>query len=206
MEKKTKIKILLLELAFVILVLAFDQITKLIIYHPIEKSGNDILLIKGVLRFTSVENYGASFGIFQDKTVLLTIFSSISLIGFGVFGVISAKEQNKWYRTGLVLVIAGGLGNVLDRIIFGFVRDFVYFELIDFAVFNFADSALTIGTICLIIYLLFYYDKKVEKDLAEKASLTEKTTDETQTKNDNLEEPKEENEQINIKVQETKNK
>lgn len=165
MEKKRKIKILLIELLFVLLVITFDQITKLIIYHPIKNSGIDIILIKGVLRFTWANNTGASFGIFEGKVMILAVISTIAILGFLVFGIFSVKEQNKWYRSGLVLVIAGGLGNIIDRFAFQYVRDFVYFELIDFAVFNFADSALTIGTVCLIIYLLFYYDKENKKNI-----------------------------------------
>jgi signal peptidase II len=64
------------------------------------------------------------------------------------------------------MIIAGGIGNLVDRLTLGYVRDFVYFELIDFAVFNLADSALTVGVIFILIFILFYYmpeDKKKAK-------------------------------------------
>ena len=61
------------------------------------------------------------------------------------------------------MITAGAIGNVIDRFALGYVRDMVYFELIDFAVFNFADSCLTIGTALLIIYILFMYTKESEK-------------------------------------------
>ena len=70
-------------------------------------------------------------------------------------------------RSALILILAGAVGNIVDRIALGYVRDFIYFELIDFAVFNFADSCLTVGTIVLIIYLLFFYSKD-EKSIEER--------------------------------------
>ena len=62
------------------------------------------------------------------------------------------------------MIFAGAVGNIIDRLALGFVRDFIYFELIDFAVFNFADSCLTVGTIVLIIYMIFFYSRD-EKEL-----------------------------------------
>ena len=76
--------------------------------------------------------------------------------------VFSIKNRNGWYRSALILLIAGGIGNVVDRFTLGFVRDWVYFELIDFAVFNLADTGLTVGCVLLIIYVIFFY-KPVEK-------------------------------------------
>jgi signal peptidase II len=60
------------------------------------------------------------------------------------------------------MITGGAIGNIVDRIALGYVRDFVYFELIDFAVFNLADSFLTIGTILLLIYVIFFFGKEEE--------------------------------------------
>ena len=83
-----------------------------------------------------------------------------------IFMIFSVKNRNFWFRASLILLIAGGLGNIFDRVFLGYVRDFVYFEIINFAVFNLADSELTIGCILLIVYVIFFYkpeDKKKEK-------------------------------------------
>ena len=83
------------------------------------------------------------------------------------FLIFSVKERNGWLRAALILMIAGGIGNLVDRFMFGYVRDWIYFELIDFAVFNLADSGLTVGCVLLIIFVIFFYrpeDKKKKSD------------------------------------------
>ncbi len=158
MTMKKLIFKLSLEFLLIILLITLDLLTKIYIYGPINLSGVDIILIKDVLRFTSVENTGASFGIFSDHTLILSIVSLITVIGAIVAQILTAKQFNKpLFRISLSLIIAGGIGNLVDRFSFGFVRDFIYFELIDFAVFNIADSCLTIGCILLIIFIIFDY-------------------------------------------------
>lgn len=159
-EQKKKLPIwYAVELFFMAAYLAFDLLTKKYIYDPMAKGADDVILIKGVLRFTPVENTGASFGIFSDSTQVLTIISLITAIILFFVWMLTITERNGWLRSALVLIIAGALGNIVDRLSFGYVRDFVYFELINFAVFNFADSGLCIGAGLLIIYLLVYYVK-----------------------------------------------
>lgn len=143
--------------------IAFDQLTKIYIYQPIADGASDIILIKGVLRFTAVENTGASFGVFSDSTLALTIISLITVIALFFVIIFTANNRNPLMRAALVMILAGGLGNVIDRFMLQYVRDFIYFELIDFAVFNVADSCLTVGTIILIIYIIFYFMKDAKK-------------------------------------------
>ena len=97
--------------------------------------------------FGNVKNYGAAFGILQGYTTFLII---ISLIVFGVCLYYYIKNKN--LRLSLSFIMAGTLGNLIDRIIFGYVRDFI--DLKFFPVFNMADSFNVIGVI-LIIYLIF---------------------------------------------------
>ena len=137
--------------------LAIDLLTKEFVYGPIAAGGPDIVIWDGVLRLTSVENTGASFGIFQGKTDILTIISLITIVVLMVVLIFSIKNRNGWYRSALILLIAGGLGNIVDRLMFNYVRDWIYFELIDFAVFNLADTGLTVGCVLLIIYVIFCY-------------------------------------------------
>jgi len=67
------------------------------------------------------------------------------------------KINNFWYKAAFILIFSGAMGNFIDRVFFGYVRDFIKLDFINFAIFNIADSALTIGTICAFIYVLFYY-------------------------------------------------
>lgn len=157
------LKYFLLEMLFFGVVLAADLLTKEYVYGYADTHGK-IKLIKDVLSFTAVTNTGASFGIFGDSTAALTVVSLVCAIVLFVFILISVKTRHPLLRSALVLILAGAVGNMVDRFAFGYVRDFIYFELIDFAVFNVADSALTVGTILLIIYIIFFYKVKEDKD------------------------------------------
>lgn len=152
----------LIEVGIMCLLLALDLLLKHFVYGHCATQG-DIPIIKGVIRFTAVRNTGASFGILRDKTLALTIISLISAILLVLFIFYSYPRKNKWLRAALVMITAGAFGNVIDRLHFGYVRDFVYFELIDFAVFNFADNCLCIGVGVLIVYIIFFYTKEEEE-------------------------------------------
>lgn len=152
----------LIELLIMCAFLAVDLLTKKFVYGSCVNNG-DIVIIDGVIRFTAVQNTGASFGIFKNSTAALTVVSLICSIILILFIFYSYPRRNLWLRSSLILITAGALGNVIDRLYLGYVRDMVYFELIDFAVFNFADSCLTVGTVVLIIYILFFYGKDEEE-------------------------------------------
>ncbi len=160
--KKT-VLVILFELLMVGIYLAIDLLTKHFIYMPIAAGADDITIWDGVLKLVAVENTGASFGIFQNANEVLSVISVIVVAVLFAVMILSVKNRNGWFRAALILMLAGGIGNLVDRFVFGFVRDWIYFELIDFAVFNLADSGLTVGCVLLIIYVIFFYrpvDKK----------------------------------------------
>lgn len=169
LTKKTFTKhnmlLLLTEIVGIALCIAADLLTKAYIYEPIANGASDIIIIEGVIRFTAVENTGASFGIFEGKTDILAIFSIVVVAIIFIVQIFSISNHHFLLRASLVLIIAGGIGNVIDRFALGFVRDFIYFELIDFAVFNVADACLTVGNVLLVIFVIFCYkpDKKPKK-------------------------------------------
>ncbi len=96
--------------------------------------------------FGNVKNYGAAFGILQDYTTFLIIISLVIII------ICFYYYKNKELRMGLSFILAGAVGNLIDRIFLGYVRDFI--DLKFFPVFNLADSFNVIGAI-LLIYLNF---------------------------------------------------
>lgn len=185
MRNRRKIAILLtIEFIIIFLLVAVDLLTKKFIYEPIKKGAPDIVVIKGVLRFVAVENTGASFGIFSGKTHILAILSLIILVfAFIVLVLTINKINNKLFRSSLVLIIAGGIGNVIDRFLLKYVRDFIYFELIDFAVFNFADSCLTIGCLLLIIFVILYYIVETKKEKSNRVKEVNQTNINTDDNN-----------------------
>lgn len=160
-----------IELVLVVLLILADLITKKYIYGACLTRGK-IDIIHGVLSLVPVRNTGASFGMLSGKTTYLTVVSTICAVFLFFFIFYTYKRRNLWLRSALILITAGAIGNIVDRIAFGYVRDFIYFELIDFAVFNFADSCLTVGTIVLLIYILFFYGKEEQ----EKAKARSKQT------------------------------
>lgn len=130
------------------IVLIIDMLTKYIF------EGKEFHLIKGFIGILSCHNSGAAFSMFSGYTIALTIFTAILMIVFMVYYV-KFDNDNIVFQISFSLIMGGAIGNFIDRIIFGYVRDFINFEFINFAIFNIADTALTIGIIGLCIYILF---------------------------------------------------
>lgn len=188
-KDKKRWLVCLIEILIAGVLIAIDLITKEFIYGHCKENGR-INIIEGVICFTSVENTGAGFGIFSNDTLALTIISIICSVFLTIFIFYSYPRRNLWLRSALIMILGGAIGNIVDRIALGYVRDFIYFELIDFAVFNFADSCLTVGTIVLIIYIIFFYgkeEKEKEKKKQEEEMLAMQSVEQS-TENITLEE------------------
>ena len=136
-----------------------DQIAKLLVMANIGPT-DCFHIIPGLFDFVYVKNTGAAFSILSENTGLLSIVSVLFCIGMGIFWHIK-KPQHKLLCTSLTMLFAGALGNAIDRIIRGFVVDFISTAFMTFPVFNIADIAITVGAVLLIIYILFF-DKDEE--------------------------------------------
>lgn len=146
---------------FCALLILIDQGIKLIVIEflkPVEY----IDFIDGFLRFRYVENTGAVFGSFATHTVFLTIFS-IVLLGVVIFYLYTNKNKSKFINICLLLMISGGIGNVIDRIRLHYVVDYIEPVFVNFAVFNFADCLITVGAFALIFYLILDLIKDFKK-------------------------------------------
>ena len=132
-----------------LIIILFDQITKFLIRINFQLN-ETFPIIKNIFRLTYIHNFGAGFGILQQQKWIL-IFISLIVIGviFYYFDRIKDKEILLQVLVGFVL--GGTIGNLIDRIIYGFVIDFIDFRI--WPIFNVADSFVTIGVIGLIIYL-----------------------------------------------------
>lgn len=117
---------------------------------------SEISIIKDFFSFLYIQNKGAAFGIFQDKTIFLTIASIIVMI-FIIYYIIKNKPKNKIVKISLSLIISGALGNLIDRIKYRYVVDFIsvhYKDVYYFPIFNFADIMVVVGTVLLVLYFL----------------------------------------------------
>lgn len=190
MKNKTFLSIILACSLFVF-VLLLDLLTKgLIIPKLIPNVGDTVSVLPGFINFVYVQNKGAAWGMLAGRPVFLIVISIIVLGLLIAFYVLRLKKFGKTISPlfGICIgLIAGGcIGNLLDRLVFGYVRDFINFQFIDFPVFNFADVALTLGVIIMLVYFIFFYTKEEEK----LKYLTENSTNSTifAQKNDNFNE------------------
>ena len=146
--------------AIIIFVLIIDLVTKSIF---------DLKTYDFIKGFISIDgfahNTGAAFSLFSNATVFLLVLSIICLIAYLLFEYLTMDNKRGFtYYIATALMVAGTLGNMVDRVAFGYVRDFIKLEFIDFPIFNIADCALTVGVILLAIWLLFLQPKEDKKD------------------------------------------
>lgn len=107
-----------------------------------------------VLNLSYIQNTGAAFSILEGKTAFLSIFSGIVIV-IGILAILLKKIKQPLVVISVSLMIAGGLGNLIDRVFRHYVIDYLEFKLFNFAVFNFADCCVVIGVILLAVYLIF---------------------------------------------------
>ena len=150
---------------FILLGIILDQVVKIIIRLNMEEK-ESITLINHFFSITHVENSGAAWGGFSGYTIILIIVSII-ILGFFVYLYRKIDFKNKIvFSISLVMVIGGTLGNMIDRIIFQHVTDFLDFEIFgyDFPVFNIADILLVVG-FALFIFDMVFLDKDDKKEI-----------------------------------------
>ena len=131
-------------------VVVLDCVTKYLTVEYLKPIG-DLPLIEGWLHLTYVENTGAAFGMLQNQRWLFLIVSSIGILALIALLLFKGKEISVPGTVALCMVIGGGIGNQIDRIVQGYVVDMIYVKIIDFAVFNVADSFVCIGVGILLI-------------------------------------------------------
>lgn len=159
---KKYIKYLIPFLCTIVLLYA-DQMTKSLAVKNL-KNKADYPLIKGILEFSYLENTGAAFSSFLGKQgFLITLTLCVMLLIIWKYFHIPEGRHYLPMRIGFVLIISGGIGNLIDRIMNRYVVDFIYFVPINFPKFNVADCYVSIGVVILAILLFFYYkDEELE--------------------------------------------
>ncbi|WP_054949967.1 signal peptidase II [Numidum massiliense] len=139
-------------LLLALIVVGCDQLTKLVIVKAMNLY-DTIPVIDGVFHITSHRNAGAAFGILQDARWFFIVVTVVVIIG--ILWYMTQIREQKGMLVSLALVLGGAIGNFIDRLLQGEVVDFLDFRMINFPIFNVADSAIVVGVIILLWFTLF---------------------------------------------------
>lgn len=158
-----KYRVYVFEILFAVAAIAVDLVSKAAAFDILEDvPGGSVAVAEGIFSLNMTRNYGASFGVFSGKTTLLSAITGIGIALVLVVLIVRPKAP-KILRYSLIMIFAGGLGNLVDRIAFGYVRDFIDYTFletffgIDFAIGNIADIFVMIAMGMLIVYMIFGY-------------------------------------------------
>lgn len=156
----------LISTVIAVVLIAIDQIVKNWAEEVLTKG--EIAVIEDVLYFKYAENTGVAFSMFSDNRWMLIGVTSVMLIVVLAF-FLSGKVTDKLEQFSLALILAGGVGNLIDRISLGYVIDFIDVRIINFAIFNIADICICVGAflLCVAVYLS---DKKEASEKKAKTS------------------------------------
>lgn len=151
--------IIIFGLLITLVLVLFDQASKYVILHSLGLN-NPVVVIPKILQVRGVYNTGAAFSIFADQKIFLILISLVAFLFITYLMKDFSLKRRPLYSIALVLIYSGTIGNMIDRIFYADgVFDFIEVLFVSFAIFNIADSLLTIGVILMAIYLLFF-DKK----------------------------------------------
>lgn len=149
-----------------ILSFVFDRLSKIIVLKYafnmntplLYKSGQSVPVIKDFFHLTFFGNKGMAFGMFSGKKAFLIIMCTIIIFAI-LLWIIKKKPKSILQKVSIGMILGGALGNIYDRIAYGYVIDFLDFRVINYPIFNFADCTVVIGAVILCVYIIFF-DKK----------------------------------------------
>jgi signal peptidase II len=141
--------------------IAVDRVIKIWVLDGLAAIGTAEFIKIGdtrIIDLTYVENRGAVFGILEGKGMFLTVLMAVLLAGC-VFLMVKSFKGSNWLLTlSITLITGGGAGNLIDRLLYGYVVDYIDIALFKFYVFNFADCCVVIGTVLLMLTVFFGKD------------------------------------------------
>lgn len=159
-------------LAIIAVSVFLDQITKYLTIFYL-KPIDTLPIIQDVLHLTYVENTGAAFGMMKDSRWVFMLLSTVAIVGILVY-MFWKRPTDKLLCVSLSFIVGGGIGNMIDRTLLGYVVDMIDFRLINFAVFNVADSFVCVGAGMMMLYLIL---DTIRESKAERAKAAEEAVD-----------------------------
>ena len=158
-----------------------DQLTKAIVVSQMALY-EEVPFLPGLIRFYHTRNTGAAFSMFSDNRWVFMVFSVIAMM-IMTYLLVKFHGRHWLLSVSLAAVLGGGIGNMIDRVLSGYVVDFLDFQFMKFAVFNVADIFVTCGSVALAVYILFI-EPKVEKRLQEQKAAASAAEEGTYEGND----------------------
>ena len=145
-----------------VVLIIVDQVTKYLTRAHIAP-GESLPFIPRVLELTFIKNTGAAWSILEKHTWLLSVVSALIVLAI-LWLVYKKFFTNRIGMFAATLIVAGGVGNLIDRVALRYVTDMIKTIFMDFPVFNFADCCITVGVVLLIIYILFFYTEEKKEE------------------------------------------
>jgi signal peptidase II len=146
----------------IILIVAFDQLTKYLAKSALY-GGKIVNFIPKLVQFRYAENTGMAFSMFSGARWIFIVLT-VAVCALALWYLFSNKCKSLWLYWSIGVVVAGGIGNLIDRALYGYVVDFIEPVFVNFAVFNIADCAVTCGAVVLVAYLFIDVFKKEDKN------------------------------------------
>lgn len=144
-----------------------DQLIKYLIQANLEV-GESCLSLPGFIEIRYCRNYGGMMGTFDNKGTLLALFT-IAIIAVGLGAIIFKKIKFGFVYVCVTGILAGGIGNLIDRLFLGYVVDYINVLFVDFYIFNFADCLITVGAFLLIFYEIYEVIRESKQKRGENA-------------------------------------
>lgn len=162
---RQQVKYYIISLISVVAGIVLDQFTKFLAIEHL-KGKPSFVIIKNVFELSYLENKGAAFGILQNQRWFFIVsFVFVITIIFMLYIKLPTSKRFIPLHVCSTLIVAGAIGNLVDRVKLGYVIDFFYFSLIDFPIFNVADIFVVVGVICLAVCILFVYSEEEVDDI-----------------------------------------
>lgn len=155
-----KLKYYIISIVSIILLVLFDQYTKLLAVEKL-KGKESFVIINKVLEFSYLENTGAAFSSFLGRQAfLIALTSAVIVVIVWKYCQLPWEKRYAGMKIGLLFIIGGAVGNLIDRVQHHYVVDFIYFVPIDFPKFNVADMYITVGVAVLAVLMFFFYGEE----------------------------------------------
>ena len=161
----------LIHTAIIAAVIALDQLTKFLAVEHL-KPIDTFPIIPDALHLTYVTNYGAAFGMLADHRWVFLVISTVAIVLMAAY-LYYKRDEHPLLGVAVSFIIGGGIGNMIDRTLMGYVVDFVDFRLINFAVFNVADIFVCVGCGLMFLWLFKFAEFDDEKKPEKKSAVTE---------------------------------